>query len=355
MTLMDRYMARAVVSGSLMVLLVLVALSSFFLLIGQANDIGHGTYGTSDALLYVLLNMPQQAYEMFPISVLLGSLLGLGQLASGNELMVLRAAGVSMARLAGSVLLGGLLLAVLCASIGEMVAPPAQRYAQHMKRTEKYDRGGIAAAQGIWLRDGNTFVNIQQMTQSHELRNIVIYNLRKDGTLVEATHADAATYDAGHFELHDLKRTRFTDAAQLITSTQPQAVWENDFEPDLFDLFVVDSGSLSTLELSQYIDYLRKNNLDAGSYRVALWTRVVTPVTLLVMVILSLPFVFGPLRSVGAGQRMVFGMLIGIGFYVVNKTLAHSGQVFGLSPVFTAWTPTVILAAATVEAVRRVR
>lgn len=355
MTLMDRYLARTVISGSLMVLLVLVALSSFFLLIGQANDIGHGSYGTGDALLYVLLNMPQQAYEMFPISVLLGSLLGLGQLASGNELMVLRAAGVSMARLAGSVLLGGLLLAILCASIGEMVAPPAQRYAQQMKRTEKYNRGGIAAAQGIWLRDGNMFVNIQQMTQAHELRDIVIYRLRDDGRLDEATHADAATYGDGHFQLHDLRRTRFAAKGDLKTSTEDSAAWHSDFEPDLFDLFVVSSGSLSTLELSQYIDYLRKNDLDASTYRVAFWTRIVTPVTLLVMVILSLPFVFGPLRSVGAGQRMVFGMLIGIGFYVVNKTLAHSGQVFGLSPILTAWVPTVLLAAATMEAVRRVR
>lgn len=355
MTLMDRYLARAVVSGSLMVLLVLVALSSFFLLIGQANDIGHGAYGTADALLYVLLNMPQQAYEMFPISVLLGSLLGLGQLASGNELMVLRAAGVSMVRLAGAVLLGGLLLAVVCAGIGEMLAPPAQRYAQHMKRTEKFNRGGIAAAQGIWLRDGDTFVNIQQMTESHELRNIFIYKLDADGRLVEATHADSATYGDGHFELHDIQRTRFGDDGRLFTSSQDSAQWQNDFEPDLFDLFVVDSGSLSTLELAQYVNYLRNNNLDAGRYRVALWTRIVTPVTLLVMVILSLPFVFGPLRSVGAGQRLVYGMLIGIGFYVINKTLAHSGQVFGFSPIMTTWAPTVLLAAATAEAVRRVR
>ena len=56
----------------------LLTLGAMFLFADQQDDIGQGTYSTLDALWFVLLNMPQQVYEMMPIGVLIGALLGLG-------------------------------------------------------------------------------------------------------------------------------------------------------------------------------------------------------------------------------------------------------------------------------------
>ena len=103
MNLLDRYVIRAMLGGVFVVLAVLLALSALFLFANQQDDIGIGTYTALDAFWFVLLNLPQQVFELMPIGVLIGALLGLGTLARGSELTVMRAAGISVWRIAGSV------------------------------------------------------------------------------------------------------------------------------------------------------------------------------------------------------------------------------------------------------------
>ena len=148
MNLLDRYVIRAVLGGVFVVLAVLLTLFSLFLFAGQQDDIGEGTYSALDALSFVLLNMPQYVYELMPIAVLIGALLGLGQLARGSELTVMRAAGISVWRVAGSVAMAGLLLTVLAVVCGEFLAPPLQAMARKEKALAKFtnisfaNRGG---------------------------------------------------------------------------------------------------------------------------------------------------------------------------------------------------------------------
>src|SRR5580704_19574102 len=110
MSVLDRYIVRAILGAVLLVMLVLLALGALFVFIDQQDDVGVGHYTALGALWYSLLNLPQLAYELLPITALIGSLLGLGSLARGSELTVIRAAGVSIARLAGTALLAGLIL-----------------------------------------------------------------------------------------------------------------------------------------------------------------------------------------------------------------------------------------------------
>ena len=93
-------MIRAVLGHTLLVMLVLLALSGLYLFITQQDDIGIGTYTLEDAFLFVGLNLPQYAFDMLPIAALIGALLALGNLARSMELIVVRAAGVSVVRIA---------------------------------------------------------------------------------------------------------------------------------------------------------------------------------------------------------------------------------------------------------------
>jgi lipopolysaccharide export system permease protein len=113
MTVLDRYIVRAILGMVFLVLLVLLVLGGLFIFIDQQDDIGSGHYTALGAFWYTLLNLPQLGYELLPITALIGSLLGLGSLARGSELTVIRATGVSIARLAGTALLAGL---ILCSS-----------------------------------------------------------------------------------------------------------------------------------------------------------------------------------------------------------------------------------------------
>src|SRR5574340_440986 len=137
MRVLDRHLAWQVVLNSLLVLLVLTALASIITFVGELNSVGEGHYRLVDAALYTLLYVPTQAYQMCVVAALIGTVLGLGELASHNELMVMRTAGLSAARLGASALLGGALLLVLCMVLGEWLAPPAQRYADVRRADRK--------------------------------------------------------------------------------------------------------------------------------------------------------------------------------------------------------------------------
>ncbi|MGH8336689.1 MAG: LptF/LptG family permease, partial [Gammaproteobacteria bacterium] len=147
--------------------------------------------------------------------------------------------------------------------------------------------------------------------------------------------------------------TLSADAASV--RNLPSLEWHTFLSPGLLSLFVVDSDSLSAHGLYRYIGYLQSNGVNSNRYIAAFWGRVAVPVSLLVMLILALPFVFGPMRSATTGQRLVTGMLIGIGFSIFNSIFTQSGVVFGLNPVVTAWLPTVLLAIISGIAVSRIR
>ncbi|MBT8143354.1 MAG: LptF/LptG family permease, partial [Gammaproteobacteria bacterium] len=157
----DRYLLGGIVKGTGLVLLVLLALSSFIGFVGQVDDVGQGSYSTADAMVYVLLTLPLIAYQMAPIATLLGALLGLGNLAANSELVVMRAAGISPWRLTRSVVIAGVLIALLSAALGEFIAPPSEQYAKRFRTLSINNELSMGQGQSGWIRDGNVIVNIE--------------------------------------------------------------------------------------------------------------------------------------------------------------------------------------------------
>lgn len=353
MRVIDRHIAVQVIAYSLLVLLVLTALASIVTFVGEFGSIGKGSYTLADAALYTLLYIPSQAYQMFVVAALLGTLLGLGELASHNELMVMRTAGFSVMRLGASALAGGVVLLVLCAVLGEWLAPPAQRYAD-ARRAELTGYNPDRVAGGVWARDGEIFLNVKQMSSGNQAHGILIYHVDNQHHLLAMSEAASAAFEGGSWRLKDVRTTDLHAEGASANTTASQA-WRTFLSPRLLKLFSVDTSTLSARGLRQYIGYLHRNGIDASRYVAAFWNRVARPVALLVMVLLALPFVFGPLRSATTGQRLVTGMLIGIGFFVFNSIFLQAGVVFGLAPLLAAWLPTVVLALVSAISVSRIR
>lgn len=354
MRVIDRHIAKQVIVNTLLVLFVLTALASLITFASEFSKVGQGQYTLADAAAYTLLYVPSQAYSMFVVAVLLGALLGLGDLATHNELMVLRTSGLSVMRLGVSALMGGMVLLVLCVLLGEFVAPPAQRYAQSRRSLLLYGQTNLLGAGGIWAKDGDTFLNVRQMNDRNSAYGIYIYRISGNHRLLSVVQAGSAVFRHRHWLLRDLHGTTLTGSEATVQNL-PSLKWHTFLSPGLLSLFVVDSDSLSARGLYRYIQYLHRNGIDADRYIVAFWSRVAQPVSLFVMLLLALPFVFGPLRSASTGQRLVTGMLVGIGFFVFNSIFTQSGVVFGLNPIFTAWLPTALLALISSIAVMRIR
>lgn len=340
MKILDRYIGRAVIGGSLLALAILLAMFSFFVLVDHLGDVGKGNYGLWHVFEYVLLTLPRRAYETFPMAALIGSLLGLGMLASNSELTIVRSTGVSMMRIVGSVMKAGAILMVIAIVLGEMIAPWTEMLAQTRRAEAMATETTLTADHGLWARDGTSFINIRRVENDERMSNIYIYEFDEEHRLRAATHAAEALYEDDRWLLSNIRQSSL-EPGRVQTAAIDHAEWDSAFGPDLINVAVDEPQRLSAWGLFKYVRYLRSNGLESAPYELGLWSKLVNPLATGVMIFLAIPFVFGTLRSVTVGQRILVGVLVGIGFQIMNQTFVKMGLVYGLSPFFSAVLPTL--------------
>ena len=354
MRIIDNYIARAVISGTLMVLLVLGALLAFVDFVSEMDDVGKGQYSMLDAALFVLLSLPKRLYEIFPTAVLIGSLLSLGTLAGNSEFTVMRAAGVSIMRIVFSVLRAGFILLVFIALIGELVVPISERQAQTLRAEDLQQTIRLAGEGGFWARDGQRFLHVNHVLPGMSLGQVNIYELSKDNKLLKVTNVKSAHYINDQWRLDGIKQTDFSHD-QVESKKIESEVWQKLLNPDLFNVVSVEPDNMSAIDLFKYSRYLKNNDLDSSHYELAFWIKVFTPISSLVMLLIALPFIFGSQRSSGAGNRMLMGLLLGIGFYLLNRMVNHLGQVNHVYPFVSASAPILFAAMISFYALRKVK
>ncbi len=353
MRLIDRYIGMTVLINISIVLTVLLVLFAFFGFIEELQNVGKGSYTAEAAAEYTLLTMPRLVYELFPIAGLLGSIIGLGMMAGNSELTVIRAAGVSLRRITFSVMKVGFSLIVISTLIGEYVAPVADKLGQVTRSVARSDKLSYEKTRGLWARDGASFINIREILAGERLGGISVFEFNEKKHLQQMLYAREAHFKNGQWLLSGVVVNDFSPT-QVLTSNQTETIWNTNLSPDLLDVVSVKPTTLTLVGLYQYVTYLHENGLNAGRYELALWNKIVAPVIATVMIYLAIPFVFGPLRSVGVGQRILVGSLVGIGFHLFNRVFNYLTLVFEFDPFLSAVTPTVIFAFIAIVLMKRV-
>ncbi len=354
-TILDRYILRAIFGSVALVMTVLVTLGALFLFLSQQDDIGVGAYRMADALRFVLLNLPQQFWEFLPIGALIGTLTGLGVLARGSELTVMRSAGLSVWRIAGAALLAALILATAGSLIGGALAPPLTQVAKQQKAFAKFSNVSFAGRGGAWLRDGDLIVNIERQSAGNEFGGMVLYRLGPDGELQTVGRAVSARADArGEWRLSQYAESRFGND-RVTTMRAASRGLDSGISAEFLGLAVNDPAQLDTFALLRLVRHLETNGLDARGPLYAFWTRIARAFAIVFGVLLAVPFVFGSLRTAGAGARTLLGLLLGIGFFTLQSLLENGVLVFDLDPVLLAWLPVALMAALAVTLLARVR
>ena len=290
MEILDRYLARAVLGGVLSVLAVMVTLYSIISFAGDANNIGNADYTLWSAIEFTLLSMPRQLYELFPIAVLLGTVMGLGGLASGGELVVIRAAGVSLLRIIFSVMKAALVLIVLAMVIGEAIAPPMSQYAQLMKVRTLSQKISLNTDYGLWARDGQVFIHVHRVESDGRLTGIQLYNFDDKQQLQSIVSAARAHHQGEDWQLQKVVQTEFSPQG-IKKKSFNHLLWKSLLKPELVDVVSIQPELLSIWKLKDYIDYLQENNLDAAQYELSFWNKLMMPLTIAAMVLLAVPFV----------------------------------------------------------------
>jgi lipopolysaccharide export system permease protein len=347
MGVLGNYILRTVLGYTALVTLVLAALGALFLFITQQDDIGVGSYTASQAMLYVLLNLPAYLVQLLPLAALIGALLGLGNLARGSELVVMRASGVTTGQFCRWLGIAGVLLIATTLLIGEFVAPPLGKYARQLKVFSKFSEFSFAGSGGTWVRDGDTIISIDQQSASASYGGVQVFRFTAGRKLASVGRAETASVgEDNRWQLKSYRETRFTDTGTDSATKATEEV-RSSLSPEFLGLAVVEPESMGLRDLVAYSDHLHRNELDSTRFDVAFWARIARLLALPLVVILALPFSLGTMRTSGQGARVVVGILIGAGFMLLSQTLENGGRLFDAPPLLVGWVPTLGLAALT--------
>lgn len=355
MKALDRYIIKEVLKGTLIALLILYTLFNLFTLKDELKFRGVGDYDLKHIFMYIGLLSPRYLYELMPSAALLGSLFVLGGMANHRELIAMRVSGVSILGIIRSVMMAGLVLVSLSFVIGEFIAPDAEKKAKVLRNVAKTQKPIARMDSGLWLREGNQFINIKDIYTEGDVADIYIYELDALQHLRKMMHAEQGHFlGAGQWQLKQVQVSEISPQGISAKHINEQ-IWYSLVDPGVVDVVVVDPENLSLYELANYITFLQKNKQDADKYKLAFWARLINPFITLVMLLVSAPFVVGVGRGVALGPRMVVGILIGMGFNIVDNAVGQMGVVYGLNPLFVAVLPSSLVLMGAFYAISRLR
>ncbi|MFT8211708.1 MAG: LPS export ABC transporter permease LptG [Symbiopectobacterium sp.] len=341
---LDRYIGKTIFNTIMMTLFMLVSLSGIIKFVDQLRKVGRGDYTALGAGLYTLLSVPKDIEIFFPMAALLGALLGLGTLATRSELMVMQASGFTRLQIAGAVMKTAIPLVLLTMAIGEWISPAGEQMARNYRSQMMYGGSMLSTQNGLWAKDGNDFIYIERVVGDKELAGVNIYQFDPEQKLLSVRYAASAEFDddAKLWRLSQVDESDLRDGKQISGSQTISGEWKTTLTPDKLGVVALDPDSLSIRGLYDYINYLKQSGQEAGRYKLNMWNKTFAPLSVAVMMLMALSFIFGPLRNVPAGVRIVTGISFGFLFYMLDKVFGQLSLVYGLPPVLGALVPSLL-------------
>ena len=343
MNTLDRYIGKSILGSIFATLLTLVGLSAIIKFVEQFRSVGKGTYDIWQAVAFTGLTIPKDIETFFPMAALLGALMALGNLASRSELVVMQAAGFSRFKIGMAVMKTALPLVLLTMVIGEWGIPQTEQFARDMRARALSGGSMLSMKNGVWAKDGNNFVFVRRVTDDAKLNDIYIYTFDQHRNLTELKHANQASYseDESKWTLRQVNYSMISKD-EITTSNRLSEKWETNLTPDKLGTVSLRPTSLSISGLYNYISFLRETGQDVSRFELTFWRKIFQPVSVGVMMLLALSFIFGSLRSVTAGARIVTGICFGFLFYVVNEIFGQMSVVYNMPAVFGALMPSLL-------------
>ena len=341
MKTLDWYLGRSILQTTSFALLVFVGINTLIKFIEQLKSVGRGSYDIMTALLYTLYSMPSDIVVFFPMAALIGGLTGLGALASSSELVVMQAAGWSRLQIIGSVMKTAIILALCMMALGEWGVPQSEKVAKQLRNNAIYGGEVFNAQQGVWAKDGSNFINIGNIEQNGNLRDVSIYHFDDELSLWRITRVEEANSAPQGWHFSGVEEVNISDT-EIQTQYAQSQFYRSQLTAEKLNVVSVDPESLSFKGLWSYLSYLQQNDQDTSTYDLALWRKIMQPLTIAVMLLVALSFIFGPLRSVSMGARIIMGVVTGLVFHLSNEIFGPIVMVYNAPAFIGAAMPSVI-------------
>lgn len=348
-----QYLLSRFVAASIFTLIALVGLYAFFDVIKELPRVGRGDYDAAAMLAYVALLMPGHAYELMPLAVLIGCMVAMTQLATSSEYAAIRTAGVSLGQVARTLLLFGAFAATAALMLGEFGAPWSERTAERFKLERTQSLVTREFSSGVWAKDDNNFINIDEMLPDTTLRKVRIYTYDAAFSLTRQRYAESGRYVGdGVWELTGVRDSTITPD-RILVKDYPTLEWKSVLQPDILSVLLVVPEQMSAYNLFSYIEHLKANHQKTQRYEIALWSKLFYPLACISMALVALAFTPVQSRHSEMGIKLFTGICLGIAFHFSNRLFGHLGLLYDWNPILSATVPSLVFLIAGLFAISR--
>jgi len=346
MKIKDRYIANTLLTYSIVVLLVWLSLYSFFNFLAELNSVGKVNYTILEAFKYIVLQLPEVAYDQVSPVILLGCVLGMGHLATTGQLIILRTSGISILKLTWLTLKNAIIFLIFLTLIGELVAPTLTTYAEN-ERSNALGQNRLSNSQdGFWIRDGDNFINVENNVDGRLFNGITVIEVNKSNKIERVVNSQSAIFDGQNINM---------DSTNIFSIDSTNSLGDIDlkernlykkrvaFDQDLINSLEKEPKDLTTFTILKQIQFLTDNKLRVEVFEVELYKRLVKPITLIAMILLAMLFIFGSTRDATLGRKIFFGLAIGLTFELISRIGGALALSFDFSPLLSTFVPAVAI------------
>lgn len=326
-------------------------------------------YTMGQAIKYIFYRSPYFLEQFIPTGALLGAVVGLGLLANKSELVVMRAAGVSVYRIVGWVLQPALIFVILALAINQFVLPTSNQLAKEINDADS--RSLVTSVRGYWtmqprfesLEDGSTkpdgsdILYIDYADVQGNIGEVKRWHLDNNGNLQTAVHAKDGQYIGREplnsndskpseqyryeWQLNDMTKLTINQGFDSSQDIAPSDTLSLPFAPDSVYLLTRKAEDLSLTQLYEHRQFMRQQGTRSLSHELAFWQKLLSPLSILSLVIVACSFVFGSLRTHSLGLRIVVALLFGLLFSYVQDLVGFVSLATGFSPMLMVILPII--------------
>jgi len=344
--IIDLYLTRTFLLYFLLTLVVCVSLFFLFTFFELIDDVFENSVSYTLLLDYFFHLLPHTLMLLVPISVLIATLVTFGVLDKTNQVLALKACGVSVYRIALPVLTFALTLSIFIFVIQEYILPYANQRQDNLRNIIKGHpvQTHYQVGQSWIFGQENRLYHYNYFDPEREVfAELSIYHLDiAENRLFQHIYARRATWNAANrsWQLYNGWERSFR-GNQLEFSTFDEKISSMKEEPSYFQQEVKESSKMTFLELRDYIESLQQGGFEVDHLKTELYKKLSFPVVSFIMSILGVPFAFSIGRK-GTLYGVAVGVLLGIVYWGAFGVFGVLGSNGLLSPVLAAWGPNLL-------------
>jgi LPS export ABC transporter permease LptG len=363
--LLDRYVATNYVRVLAMSAVALAGIFYIATFLDLSDNVFRGQATWTMLGWHLAYRTPQYIYYILPLSVLLATLVTIGILTKNSELVVMKACGISLYRVAVPMLVGGLVAGAVLFLLEESVLGPSNRRAEEVRHVM---RGGspqtfdIATRRWIVGSDGDIYHYNYFDPRQRQFTSLSVFEfdsymttLRRRAYAEHAVYLGARTGRDKVWHVEQGWTREFDERSGDTSAFQQFAESELAFEPAAyFATQQPDPDYMSYTQLRGYIARLRDSGLDVIAQQVALERKISFPFVTLIMTLIAVPFAVTTGRG-GAMYGIGIGIVLAISYWVAFSVFAALGAGGVMAPLLAAWAPNLLFGAGAVYLLLTVR